>query len=105
MKTDDRSAARIRELRPAAEAARGLLEELRLMPLGMSQSECYGIVERWLEDGNIRYGRDLAEWIGAEGDETAYKFTELIVLTMNMLPSLLAVLEEAQSKIDTDNRR
>jgi hypothetical protein len=78
------------------EKARNLLEDLRLMPLGVSHSEAYGIVERWHgDDGFIKYGRDLAEWIGAEGDETAEKFTELIVVALNMLPSLLSVFEEA----------
>lgn len=78
------------------ERVHGLLEGLRLMPLGVSHSEAYGIVERWQDDGGtIQYGRDLAEWIGPEGDETAANFTELIVLALNMLPTLLRAYEES----------
>lgn len=78
------------------ERARDLLEGLRLMPLGVSHSEAYGIVERWQgDDGQLRYGRDLAEWIGPEGDETAANFTELIVLALNMLPTLLRAYDES----------
>jgi hypothetical protein len=80
------------------ERVRGLLEDLRLMPLGVSRSEAYGIVERWQEDETIRYGRDLAEWIGPEGDETAANFTELIVLALNMLPTLLRAYEEGLTR-------
>ncbi len=77
---------------------RDLLEDLRLMPLGVSRSAAYGIVERWQDDeGRIKYGRDLAERIGPETDETAAKFTELICAALNMLPTLLRVYEEAES--------
>ena len=74
---------------------RRLLDELKLRPLSISHSEAYGIVELWRsEDGHLDYGRDLAEYIGPEGDETAGNFTELIVLTLNVLPDLLAKVEQ-----------
>lgn len=92
------TASKRQELKIAAAQARDLMEDLRLMPLGMSHSESYGIVERWEgDDGHLKYGRDLAEWIGAEGDETARKFTQLIVVALNMLPSLLRVLDESHA--------
>lgn len=72
------------------DAIRKLMNELQLKPLGISHSEAIGIVERWQDaDGHLEYGRDLAEYIGDDGDETAWKFAELIVTVLNALPELL----------------
>ena len=75
---------------------RAQLDALQLRPLAVSHSEAYGVVEQWSDDDGIHYGRDLAEYIGAEGDETAKRFTELIVVALNALPMLLDRIEKLE---------